>query len=764
MKTSSLSCANAMGQPHCLPHLRRTGKAGPLISVVITKLALGALLFTLPMLSGTAQTYPEITSLDKVDEQSLSRPGYLKTAKEPTYGTYITRIGDQKGLNSTQRELAHFYAKQQPWNRDGSKILLMGNPGILLDGETYKKIGELTVPRRELITWSNTDPNILFASQNPNKFSKIDVNSGKVTVLRTFSEFDKVSYGNYQGQMSNDDRFVALQAKKGNTTMIFVYDLVSDKIVSRYDGAGRFPKNVAMSQSGKYVIVMWGIDDKSGERKGITVHRASDMKYLRSIYRRQKHADFCYDTNGNEVIVGAFDGKLQMVRLDNGKKTVLLPGVSNMFSEHISCRNIDQKGWATYSHFMGDSSDKQAYQTFYREIFAVRLDGSGKVRRYSHSYASKVKEYPRDPWAVPNHDGSKIMFRSDWGDGSKNAPIYSYVVQASATNTLPERPLPSQPPASPKPDPDDSPSPTTPVETPVAISDLPEVFVLQNKASGQLIRPQDCGYAQDETVPLVSTSSRNTDSCSHFTLDAADSGYYYLRNIETGSHYRGYQCENATDQSVAVMQVNPGKRGACTQWEVVPAGDGFVRLKNRSSNAFVRVFECAATGSDDDALVQVPLSYQGDCTAFTLRDINDLSDASFPKNVRMQDVFTGRTVQAKGKNEGSIVISGAANDQWDSQIWEFETVEGEDNAYRIKNRWSKYYLSTTSTKTWSKVVLSNLNPSWYSQIWYAQPDGDGYRFVNKWSGLYLFSAKSEGNAFLQTQNKSDSALYRIEAL
>lgn len=380
----------------------------------------------------SAQTYPPTrNSLTTVDEVWMSRPDYKETKTEPTYQTQITRIADQAAFDDNSQILAHAYAKNQPWNSDGTRIWLNTFPGTIVDAQTYNKIKTLSIPHKEFYTWSNTDPDLVYTIQKPDKLVKVNVNTGDIITIKTFTQFERVSYGNWQGQMSNDDAYIALQSKKGDATTVFVYNLVGDSVESSYDGRGIFPKNCAMSQSGNYVIVMWAVDETMGERKGITVHRRSDMAYLRSIYHRQKHADFGCDSNGNDVIVFEKGGKLVMIRLSNGEETDLLPGITGISNYHISCRNIDWPGWAFFSYFIAANNVPTSHET-YKEIFAVKLDGSGRVKRYSHSFNHETRiSGERDPFACPNRDGTKVMFRSDWGDGAGDAPIYSYVAQAA---------------------------------------------------------------------------------------------------------------------------------------------------------------------------------------------------------------------------------------------------------------------------------------------------------------------------------------------
>jgi hypothetical protein len=49
------------------------------------------------------------------------------------------------------------------------------------------------------------------------------------------------------------------------------------------------------------------------------------------------------------------------------------------------------------------------------------------VERFAHVHHSATVAYERSPFGVPNRDGSRMVFRSDWEDAS--GPVYSYVAE-----------------------------------------------------------------------------------------------------------------------------------------------------------------------------------------------------------------------------------------------------------------------------------------------------------------------------------------------
>src|SRR5207245_7789982 len=84
---------------------------------------------------------------------SVNRPGYLQSFTDPGFGTNITRIAGDPGTSLTaangtgtwSSDARHMYAKDQPWNSDGSLIAIEnktedgGSPyELFLDGNTYQ--------------------------------------------------------------------------------------------------------------------------------------------------------------------------------------------------------------------------------------------------------------------------------------------------------------------------------------------------------------------------------------------------------------------------------------------------------------------------------------------------------------------------------------------------------------------------------------------------------------------------------------------------
>lgn len=373
---------------------------------------------------------------------TLSRPAYLRPTAFPGMDTSVMRISDAAIFGIGQRYYRHYYSKQQPWNSDGTRLMLSidAHRVYFLDGKTFAYLWTATnVP--DYTKWSNNNPDLMYGTlYSANAFVTYAPSTGVVHTLASFSGFSSLFLGMGEGNLSNDDRYAPLIGEYATGFTVIIYDTVNNVEVSRKDFPGVSVANldwVSMSQSGQYVVVNMNDGTTAGAYYDVY---DTQMNYLRTLNAYAGgHADFGYDSMGNEVIVygqyvGAKGVLLMSTRLADNTVQQQLPGISEpagiyMASNyHISCRNINRPGYCYVSNFaFGYALD--AYM--FHEVFAVKLDGSGSVQIFSRDFAAPVPladlAYFRESQVVPSRDGSLALFSSDWGDPSSTAIIYDYV-------------------------------------------------------------------------------------------------------------------------------------------------------------------------------------------------------------------------------------------------------------------------------------------------------------------------------------------------
>ena len=371
---------------------------------------------------------PDATLTFEAMPAQVAMPAYLVPYTDPVFGTKVTRVADQLAMGSDKEAIAHHYAKDQPWNSDGTLIQLSGWPSAILDGHTYRFLRWIMPPGDHHV-WSNINPNRIYGIQQPNTWEWVDARDGAVHPLRTFAEYTHVSLGEYEGNLSNDDRYAVFQAKALDGNWVLVYDMQQDSVLARLHIGALYPNNVAMSQSGTYVAIQWGVAG-SGERQGIGIYHR-DLSFVRNVGSCGGcHYDLGYNTEGQEVAVltdiDQGSRAIIAIRLEDGTRTTLLTDAQMSWYIHVSCRALKRPGWAYLTEFADPNT--QTAKPNYQLAFGVRIDGSGTVERFAHVHHSPTVAYERSPFGVPNRDGTRMMFRSDWEKGS--GPVYSYIAEA----------------------------------------------------------------------------------------------------------------------------------------------------------------------------------------------------------------------------------------------------------------------------------------------------------------------------------------------
>lgn len=381
--------------------------------------------------AAAAVGHPPVTDLSVVPHPGSARPPYLVPVVDPVFGSTITRVSDQRAFGSTSLWLRQSHAKLQPWNADGS-LLLLGytDPGFLLDGRTYAFRGK-GLAHAPTGVWSNVDPDAFFAVQG-NRLLRLGVSSGRWEVAHEFTAWTSLSIGDGEGSPSNDDSALALTARRGDTTAVLLYDLRRQVEVATLmlpPGSAARLDWAAVSQSGRFVVLNW-LADGTARGAGVEVYDRQ-LRFVRHLYDVSERADLGWDASGEEAYVtwdpvrGKREGDQQVlmsVRLDDGLATVVLR--TDWVGTHVSCRNTGRPGWC----FLSDSAvDAPRSRTGgYDEVYAVRLDGSGAVERFAQAQQSRGVPYDWTTLAVPSRDGGRVLFASEWNRGI-TSPAYAYV-------------------------------------------------------------------------------------------------------------------------------------------------------------------------------------------------------------------------------------------------------------------------------------------------------------------------------------------------
>jgi hypothetical protein len=346
----------------------------------------------------------------------MAMPGYLQEVKDPTYDGSITRITNNAGWRNT-------YARIGAWNADGSRIHLIGYGNRLLNGRTYEDLG--SVPHLGNPTWSNTNPNVIWNTSNgDNRLKRYDITSGTNSTFHTFGGYTGIDLGPSETTISDNDRYIALIGYlSSGGREVFLFDTQSKAVLFKA-GLPAEPDWAGVSPTGRYVVVSYG-PDGSGTAQGYKIYDrdAANPSQPRHLANKTSHSDFARLADGAELLIHLNNG-VSAVRLANGQSWVILSN-SAFPNGHVSGKAIDRWGWVYLSNHVYGSMGTPGHD----QIVAVKTDGSETVQVFAHARTVQPTGsfvYERSTFAVPNRDGTKVIWGGRWNGGGN---VYSYVVR-----------------------------------------------------------------------------------------------------------------------------------------------------------------------------------------------------------------------------------------------------------------------------------------------------------------------------------------------
>lgn len=377
--------------------------------------------------AATGATYPPQTTLGYGKPPSIPRPGYLHPITDPVFGTRVVRITKPLSGRAKRPIVRHVYSKIQPWNSDES-LLLVGSvyPYLLLDGNTYEQLGRVSAPSDAV--WANTRPSRMYGVSR-DRFGFIDLDAAdrdSFQPLVRFPRYRELSIGFGEGNLSNDDRYVALiGVHPGGRRDLIVYDVLAGQTVA-VRGLGRALDNATMSQSGDYVVVVWGRDGR-GRSEGVEAFDR-ELRFLRQLTRSSEHGDVGYTAAGQEAWVSYSSARRRSIGaypLGGGPPITVIDADPGTWGGHLSCRNVARPGWC----YISDVGHSPRIWRGYDQVWAQQIAPDGLVEAFAHEHHSYNAGYYHQPQAVPSRDGSRVLWASDW-DGGRKAAVFDYVAAA----------------------------------------------------------------------------------------------------------------------------------------------------------------------------------------------------------------------------------------------------------------------------------------------------------------------------------------------
>ena len=356
----------------------------------------------------------------------------------------MVRVSDRAAFASSDQFLRNAYAKMQPWNADGSRLLLSySKTGYVLDGKTYRLLGRVPLNSIGDAVWSNTDRDAIYRSEG-NALVRVTASTGAVTRLATFAGFSSVVVGGGEGSPSNDDHYLALLGRSAAGDSALVYDLSAGRLVGqRLLGPTGSVDWVAMSQSGAASSWPSFFADGPGTQQGVAVFDRT-MRPVRHLTDSSEHADLGRTAAGQDVYVTVdYNGAYRTCPLLSRGRAARRPwrcrrrGVGT----HVSCRNTSRPGWC----YLSDTAVDRPHRARFRDgprVHPRRL--AARRTPFAHEYQSQRRP-TMGPVPSPSskRTGDRVLFGSDWLGGPA-APGYAYVPEPfpdPRATAGPEQPL-----------------------------------------------------------------------------------------------------------------------------------------------------------------------------------------------------------------------------------------------------------------------------------------------------------------------------------
>jgi len=408
--------------------------------------------YTFTTLENLNLIYPPDTILEGLKIDRVNRPNRPKKSESYTDNSFdddvirtVTRITNREEDYKNNYKQGggmddHPYPKHgTAWNNDMSLLRLNGR---LYDANA-KDLHEIELTKDKLsgkvydmmkaptsntagIRWSKEHPNVLYVMSHENKFLKLTLTDNNTKIedelIYDFTKLGKGKFtiGHGEGNLDYNDRYVVLSATSGNSIYAVLLDIKAKHLVwgpkkmkypVKTNGKSDFDW-ISISPSGKYILVS---SNAYNRRKGsIDLHDALTFKLIKRLAKHSAHGDIGKTSNNEDIYVQWEYNKYYGYILNNNpndEHPITLLDRSGG-SAHVSCRNYTLKNWC----YISSSNDG------YREVFALKLDGSMKVRRFAKTHAKGPESgdddssYHTMPAGIPSPDGTKVLFWSDYGN------------------------------------------------------------------------------------------------------------------------------------------------------------------------------------------------------------------------------------------------------------------------------------------------------------------------------------------------------------
>lgn len=430
---------------------------------------------------------------------------------DPVFGTQIMRVTDA----SDGASAGTAYSYWPTFNKDNTRIMaLSGGSGrfISFNPNTFELGSSSAAPSgimsyEATFIWSHINPDFAYGTSGA-IIKRLSVSGGSWTTLRDLSSTfpGKVFW---QISLSSDDDVIAFTVKNSSdysVTGYAVYKISTNTVL--YNISTTQLDEVQIDKTGRYLVVKTGLQGAGQIEVKIIDLQASPSPTVTNLTDNGPDYAPGHSDNGSGIVFGG----------DNWGNTITK---RNLATPHSISYIFQPTNWNAIGHISSLNSDNTwilvssysavANESFNNEIFLVKTDGSGAVRRFLHHY-SVFSDYSSTPRANISGDGKFVAFSSNWGGMGRSDLFIAKIPDATAPSPTPT-PAPTSTP---------TPTPTpTPVPTPTP---APGSAVFENvvgfvSRQGILEKAPTPYFASADTIGAIPA-----DGWFSFKYNPADSG------------------------------------------------------------------------------------------------------------------------------------------------------------------------------------------------------------------------------------------------
>ncbi|MGX8012877.1 hypothetical protein ACVDG8_029870 [Mesorhizobium sp. ORM8.1] len=374
------------------------------------------------------------TSTLFVATAAMRLPDYLRPTIDPAFGETFTRITKPgplgNGVACVKNYCSHRYSSAQAWNADQSLLVITNgcNGMCFLDGHTFVPL--LMRDRSGECEWHPENADLMICVRGQ-QISTWAPRTNREDVLFDSKDYRDLHFGPGKGNPSRDGNRIAVRALRADgAEVVFAYDLkLQRKFVDIALGqlAGD-NDNCSISPLGENILCIQELADGTEQAFIFSVDGTPGQKWTQ--HHRPGHGDMTVDADGSEIYVGISKSdpdKYQVIkrRLSDGRVTSLMKYGE---ASHASLRSLAKPGWVflSYGGNPDEISSRPEMAPYAREIIALRLDGSGEVRRIAQTHSIDF-DYRSETHASPSPDGSQVIWSSNWD--VPGGPVYDFVTR-----------------------------------------------------------------------------------------------------------------------------------------------------------------------------------------------------------------------------------------------------------------------------------------------------------------------------------------------